>query len=36
MRAGPSADLPVSSLALNGSTIGWTHSGEPRSATVFG
>jgi hypothetical protein len=33
---GPSADLPASSLALEGSTVSWTHSGETRSATVSG
>jgi hypothetical protein len=33
---GPSADLPASSLTLVGSVARWTHSGEPRSATISG
>jgi hypothetical protein len=31
---GPSIEVPASSLALKGSTVSWTHSGEPRSATL--
>jgi hypothetical protein len=32
--SGPSIEVPASSLALKGRTVSWTHSGEPRSATV--
>jgi hypothetical protein len=32
--SGPSAELPASSLGLDGRTVTWTHSGAPRSATL--
>lgn len=34
--SGPSAEVPASSLRLDGSTVRWTHSGEARSATLCG
>jgi hypothetical protein len=34
--SGPSAELPASSLKLEGSTVSWTHSGEDRTATLSG
>jgi hypothetical protein len=34
--SGTSAEIPKSSLALDGHEVSWTHSGEPRSATLSG
>jgi hypothetical protein len=32
--AGPLADVPVTSLALTGATVAWTHAGAPRTAPL--
>jgi hypothetical protein len=34
--SGTSDEIPASSLALDGHEVTWTHSGEPRSATLSG
>jgi hypothetical protein len=34
--AGPSSEIPATSLALTGSTVTWTHSGTTRGATLAG
>jgi hypothetical protein len=33
--AGPSMDIPASSLQLRGRTVTWTHAGETRTATLI-